>query len=86
VRPEAGRLRAGVNSACYRTATSHHQHKERPRLWLTLALLGIITALGVGAWWRVSRSTLPIGIAIWPFENLNHEPTDAYLADDLRMS
>ena len=64
-------------------ATSHHEQNGRPRLWLTLALLGIIAALGVGAWWRVQRSTLPIGIAVLPFENLNHAAAEDYLADGL---
>jgi TolB-like protein len=64
-------------------ATSHHEQKPRARLWLTLALLGIIAALGGEAWWRFMRSTQPIGIAVLPFENLNHEAADDYLADGL---
>ena len=66
---------------------SHDELREdrngRSRLWLTLALLGILAALGVGAWWRVLRSTLPIGVAVLPFENLNHEAADDYFSDGL---
>ena len=40
-------------------------------------------ALGVVVWWRVQRSTRPIGIAVLPFENLNHDAADDYLADGL---
>jgi TolB-like protein/Flp pilus assembly protein TadD len=64
-------------------ATTHLEQKGQPRLLMTLALLGIIAALGVGAWWRVLSSTLPIGIAVLPFENLNHQAADDYFADGL---
>ena len=62
---------------------SKPEHTGRPRLWLTLALTGLLAALGVAAWWLVQRSTRPIGIAVLPFENLNHDAADDYLADGL---
>ena len=63
------------------------ESKGRPRVWLTLALAGFIVALGVVAWWLVQRSTRPIGIAVLPFENLNHDtPPTITWQTDLPMS
>ena len=59
------------------------ESKGRPRVWLTLALAGLLAALGVVAWWLVQRSTRPIGIAVLPFENLNNDAADDNLADGL---
>ena len=63
--------------------TLNHEQKVHRRLWLTLALTGLLAALGVVSWWLVQRSTRPIGIAVLPFENLNHDAADDYLADGL---
>jgi TolB-like protein/Flp pilus assembly protein TadD len=62
---------------------SNHVHHGRPPLWLTLALVGLMAALGVVAWWQAQRSTRPISIAVLPFENLNHDAVDDYFADGL---
>jgi TolB-like protein len=63
--------------------TVSDEPKKSSRRWLTVAVAGFVVALGVVVWWRVQRSTLPIRIAVLPFENLNHDSADDYLADGL---
>ena len=53
------------------------------RLGLTVALAGLAVALGVIGWWLVRQTSAPIGIAVLPFENVSHDPTNDYFADGL---
>ena len=57
--------------------------KKRPRLALAIALAGLAAVLGLLAWWWVWHANTPIGIAVLPFENSNHDPANDYFADGL---
>jgi TolB-like protein len=63
--------------------TVSDERKKSSRRWLTVAVAGFVIALGMVVWWGVQRSTRPIGIAVLPFENLNHDAAEDYLADGL---
>jgi len=57
--------------------------KKRSAFWLAAALAGLAAALGLLAWWWVWHRNTPIGIAVLPFENSNHDPANDYFADGL---
>jgi len=63
--------------------TAIDEPKKSSRHWLAVAMAGFVIALGVVVWWRVQRTRQPVGIAVLPFENLNHEAADDYFADGL---
>ncbi len=52
------------------------------RSWVRLAaaFAGMALLLGVLGWW-VWRPNTPVTLAVLPFENLNHDASDDYLAD-----
>jgi TolB-like protein/Flp pilus assembly protein TadD len=57
--------------------------KKGSRRWLAVAAAGFAVALGMVVWWVVHRATTPIAVAVLPFENLNHDAAEDYLADGL---
>lgn len=59
------------------------QDEKHFRAWLAVALAGFVVALAVVVWWRVQRLTVPISIAVLPFENVSHNAAEDYLADGL---
>src|SRR5262249_25540852 len=65
------------------TQTNQHVRKARSRIWLLGALAALAVTLGVIGWWRVQRTSGPIGIAVLPLENLTHDPANDYFADGL---
>ena len=59
------------------------QDEKHFRAWLAVAVAGFVVALAVVVWWRVQRLTVPISIAVLPFENVSHNAAEDYLADGL---
>ena len=55
---------------------------RRQRAWLSSAIVGGAILLGAFGWWTW-RFQSPVTVAVLPFENLNHDSADAYLADGL---
>jgi TolB-like protein len=55
---------------------------RRQRAWLSSAIVGGAILIGVFGWltWRFQS---PVTVAVLPFENLNHDSADDYLADGL---
>jgi len=53
---------------------------RRSRIRLAAALAGAATLLAMLGWWVWQRDT-PVTVAVLPFENLNHDSADDYLAD-----
>src|SRR4029077_1810538 len=66
----------------------------RGRKWVrrnpsTAALITLLTALAIGSgvivWKRVSAVPIPKSVAVLPFENLSHDPDNAYFADGIQQ-
>jgi serine/threonine-protein kinase len=53
------------------------------RLRVALALVGVVIALVVAAWWWAQHRGTPKVIAVLPLENTSHDPSNDYFADGL---
>src|SRR5262249_3632554 len=68
-----------------RAAALREERKTRsPRRWFAAALAGLVavTLFVVGLRW-VQRESAPVGIAVLPLENLEHNPANDYFAEGL---
>ncbi|MCI0348834.1 MAG: hypothetical protein L0Z53_05355, partial [Acidobacteriales bacterium] len=65
-------------------ATGDELSKGRSsRFWITLAVAGLAVAMVGVSWWRLTRESPPVVIAVLPLENLSHDPAEDYFADGL---
>jgi TolB-like protein len=54
------------------------------RLWLAVALAGIVVAVAATAWrWIIQHKSVPIPIAVLPLNSLSQDPGNDYFADGL---
>jgi TolB-like protein/Flp pilus assembly protein TadD len=53
------------------------------RLWLAVALAGVVIVLGAGGWWWALHQSAPIPIAVLPLDSLSQDPGNDYFADGL---